>query len=126
MQTRGDFFYRENMTSFLDYVRTMLRALFAWRGSYVSPCDIFIADSQPLNKLMLSNVENPHRLVNELDERVTNLDALSENTKVADIQNRYDRVRNRARVSVAIRAETSFQISMQFLSKVYYDILIWQ
>ena len=73
---------------------------------------------------MLSNVENPHRLVNELDERVTNLDALSENTKVADIQNRYDRVRNRARVSVAIRAETSFQISMQFLSKVYYDILI--
>ena len=33
-QTRVNFFYRENMTSFLNYVTAMLRALFAWRGSY--------------------------------------------------------------------------------------------
>ena len=28
------FFYRENMTSFLNYVTATLRVLFAWRGSY--------------------------------------------------------------------------------------------
>ena len=33
-QTRVDFFNRENMTSFLNYVTATLRALFAWRGSY--------------------------------------------------------------------------------------------
>ena len=32
-QTRVNFFYRENMTSFLNYVTATLRALFAWRGS---------------------------------------------------------------------------------------------
>ena len=31
--TRVNFFYRENMTSFLNYVTTTLIALFAWRGS---------------------------------------------------------------------------------------------
>ena len=33
-QTRVNCFYRENMTSFLNYVTATLRALFAWRGSY--------------------------------------------------------------------------------------------
>ena len=28
-------FYRENMTSFLNYVTATLRALFAWRGSFI-------------------------------------------------------------------------------------------
>ena len=28
------FFYRENMTSFLNYITAMLRALFAWRSSF--------------------------------------------------------------------------------------------
>ena len=32
-QTRVNFFYRENMTSFLNYVTATLRTLFAWRGS---------------------------------------------------------------------------------------------
>ena len=32
-QTRVEIFYRENMTSFLNYVTATLRALFAWRGS---------------------------------------------------------------------------------------------
>ena len=32
-QTRVNFFYRENMTSFLNYTTTTLRALFAWHGS---------------------------------------------------------------------------------------------
>ena len=32
-QTRVNYFYRENMTSFLNYVTATLRALFAWRGS---------------------------------------------------------------------------------------------
>ena len=27
--------YRENMTSFLNYVTAMLRTLYAWRGSYI-------------------------------------------------------------------------------------------
>ena len=31
-------FYRENMTSFLNYVTTTLRAIFAWRGSYRDIC----------------------------------------------------------------------------------------
>ena len=31
----SNFFYRENMTSFLNYVTATLRALFAWRGSYM-------------------------------------------------------------------------------------------
>ena len=56
-------------------------------------------------KLVLSDVENHHRLVNELAERVANLEALSENPEVsdslADVQKRYDRVLNRARVSVS-------------------------
>ena len=38
-QTRVNFFYRENMTSFLNYVTATLRALFAWRGSYHVPVD---------------------------------------------------------------------------------------
>ena len=33
-QTRVNFFYSINMTSFLNYVTAMLRALFAWRGSF--------------------------------------------------------------------------------------------
>ena len=33
--TRVNIFYRENMTSFLNYVPDKLRALFAWRGSIV-------------------------------------------------------------------------------------------
>ena len=33
MQTRVDYFYRENMTSFLNYVTATLRTLYAWRGS---------------------------------------------------------------------------------------------
>ena len=32
-QTCVDFFYLENMTSFLNYVTATIRALFAWRGS---------------------------------------------------------------------------------------------
>ena len=39
-QTRVNFFYRVNMTSFLNYVTATLRALFAWRGSY---CCVFVA-----------------------------------------------------------------------------------
>ena len=65
-----------------------------------------INDISLILQLMLSDVENHHRLVNELAERVANLEALSENPEVADsladVQNRYDRVRNRARVSVTI------------------------
>ena len=34
------FFYCESMTSFLDYVTATLRALFAWRGSYIIPNDV--------------------------------------------------------------------------------------
>ena len=34
-QTRVNFFFRENMTSFLNYVTATLRALFAWRGSNI-------------------------------------------------------------------------------------------
>ena len=39
MQTRVDYFYRENMTSFLNYVTTTLRTLYAWRGSYIKLWD---------------------------------------------------------------------------------------
>ena len=40
----SNFFNRENMTSFLNYVTATLRALFAWRGSYreSSPMDDFL------------------------------------------------------------------------------------
>ena len=31
----ASFFNRENMTSFLSYITATLRALFAWRGSYI-------------------------------------------------------------------------------------------
>ena len=69
-------------------------------------------------QLMLSDVENHHRLVNELAERVANLEALSENPEVADsladVQNRYDRVRNRARVSVANRTKTFSKFQCNF------------
>ena len=37
-QTRVDFVYRVNMTSYLNYVTATLRALFAWRGSYNVRC----------------------------------------------------------------------------------------
>ena len=43
-QTRVNFFYRENMTSFLNYVTATLRALFVWRGSFVNDCCFY----QPL------------------------------------------------------------------------------
>ena len=32
MQTRGKYFYRENMTSYLHYVTATLRTFYAWRG----------------------------------------------------------------------------------------------
>ena len=35
-QTRVNFCYRKNMTSFLNYVTATLRALFVWRGSHIS------------------------------------------------------------------------------------------
>ena len=35
MQTRVQIFYRENMTSFLNYVTATLRALFSWRDSII-------------------------------------------------------------------------------------------
>ena len=35
MQTHVEFFYRENMTSFFNYVTATLRALFAWCGSII-------------------------------------------------------------------------------------------
>ena len=42
-QTRVNFLYRENMTSFLNYVTATLRALFAWRGSNdKSSCIFFL------------------------------------------------------------------------------------
>ena len=54
-------------------------------------------------QLIAGDVDNHHRLVNELAERVANLEALSENPEVTDslrdVQTRYDRVRTRARVS---------------------------
>ena len=34
-QTHVNFVYRENITSFLNYVTATLSALFAWRGSYM-------------------------------------------------------------------------------------------
>lgn len=50
----------------------------------------------------MSDIENHQRMVNELAERVANLEALSENPEITDslqdVQNRYDRVRNRCRV----------------------------
>jgi len=52
---------------------------------------------------MMSDIENHQRMVNELAERVANLEALSENPEVTeslqDVQNRYDRVRSRCRVN---------------------------
>lgn len=51
---------------------------------------------------MMSDIENHQRMVNELAERVANLEALSENPEITnslqDVQNRYDRVRTRCRV----------------------------
>ena len=35
-QTRVNFFYRKNMTSFLNYVTATLRTLFAWRGPFLN------------------------------------------------------------------------------------------
>ena len=35
-QSYVNFFYYENMTSFLNYVKTMLRALFAWHSSCIN------------------------------------------------------------------------------------------
>lgn len=56
-------------------------------------------------QLMMSDIENHQRMVNELAERVANLEALSENPEVTeslqDVQNRYDRVRTRCRVRKA-------------------------
>ena len=55
-----------------------------------------------VEQLMMGDIDNHQRLVNELAERVANLEALSENSEVAeslqDVQNRYDRVRTRCRV----------------------------
>ena len=48
--------------------------------------------------------------MNELAERVANLEALSENPDVSDslsdVQRRYDRVRNRARVGLLLLSES--------------------
>ena len=56
-------------------------------------------------QLIASDVDNHQRLVNELAERVANLEALSENPEITDslqdVQTRYDRVRTRSRVCVS-------------------------
>ena len=56
-------------------------------------------------QLMMSDIDNHQRMVNELAERVANLEALSENPEITDslqdVQNRYDRVRTRCRVNTA-------------------------
>ena len=74
---------------------------------YLFDCDI------SLLQLILSDVENHHRLVNELAERVANLEALSENPDVSDslsdVQRRYDKVRNRARVSITKMIDASLK-----------------
>ena len=36
-QTCVNFFYRQNMTSFLNYITATLRALFGWHGSNIIP-----------------------------------------------------------------------------------------
>ncbi|KAL3874932.1 hypothetical protein ACJMK2_037884 [Sinanodonta woodiana] len=68
-------------------------------------------------KLVLSDVDNHERLVNELAERVANLEALSENLDVADslsdVQNRYDRVRTRAKELVS-KLDRSYQEHLGF------------
>ena len=60
-------------------------------------------------RLTMSDIDNHQRLVNELAERVANLEALSANPEVTeslqDVQNRYDRVRNRCRVSHSVFIE---------------------
>ena len=48
----SNFFYRENMTSFLNYVTATLRALFAWRGSY----SIIIYPHAKFNIISSSNI----------------------------------------------------------------------
>ena len=51
--------------------------------------------------------------MNELAERVANLEALSENPDVSDslsdVQRRYDKVRNRARVSITKMIDASLK-----------------
>ena len=41
MQTHVDYFYCENMTSFLNYVTDTLRTLYAWHGLYDKRCAKF-------------------------------------------------------------------------------------
>ena len=40
------FFFHENMTSLLNYITVTLRALFAWRGSYIYGNNHFIIQSK--------------------------------------------------------------------------------
>ena len=51
-QTRVEIFYRENMTSFLNYVTATLRALFVWRGSYhrVFSTHFILSGNQAVNR----------------------------------------------------------------------------
>jgi hypothetical protein len=53
-------------------------------------------------QLILSDIENHQRLVNELTERVANLEALCDNPEVAasleDVQSRYNNLRYKAKV----------------------------
>lgn len=57
-----------------------------------------------LEQMILSDVENHRRLVNELADRVANLEALCDYPGVADsltdVQNRYAKVLDKARVSL--------------------------
>ena len=58
-------------------------------------------------QLILSDIENHRRLVNELTERVANLEALCDNPEVSasleDVQSRYNDVLYKAKVAAQFR-----------------------
>ena len=51
-------FYRENMTSFFNFVTATLRALFAWRGSFVILQNIAEQDRNAIIMQYFKNINN--------------------------------------------------------------------
>ena len=62
MQARVDFFCRENMTSFLNYVTAMLRTLYVWRGSYNFPRTSY-CKATSIHQSFVGLIEKQFRLV---------------------------------------------------------------
>ena len=69
-------------------------------------CSVFKWHTLYLMQLILSDIENHRRLVNELTERVANLEALCDNPEVTasleDVQSRYNDVLYKAKVGCLI------------------------